>query len=299
MSVIRVNNITKDYGKNRGVFDLSFEVNKGEIFGMLGPNGAGKTTTIRQLMRFIKSDKGSAKILDMNCFERRENIQSKLGYLPSETSFMDEMKSIDFINFIADMKKIKNKNNIKNLIDMFELNENSKIKKMSKGNKQKVGIVCAFMNDPDVIILDEPTSGLDPLMQKRFIDLIISEKHKGKTILMSSHIFEEIEKTCDRTAILKKGKLISIENIDELKTKKNKVFEIVFKTENDAVKFNTEFSSKYNIKTEIINNQNNYIVKTVLYNDINILIKELSNYDILDIKSVNQTLEELFMHFDY
>ena len=170
---------------------------------------------------------------------------------------------------------------------------------MSKGNKQKVGIVCAFMNDPDVIILDEPTSGLDPLMQKRFIDLIISEKHKVKTILMSSHIFEEIEKTCDRTAILKKGKLISIENIDELKTKKNKVFEIVFKTENDAVKFNTEFSSKYNIKTEIINNQNNYIVKTVLYNDINILIKELSNYDILDIKSVNQTLEELFMHFDY
>ncbi|WPC38179.1 ABC transporter ATP-binding protein [Brachyspira hyodysenteriae] len=290
MSVIKVNNITKDYGAMRGVFDLSFEVNKGEIFGMLGPNGAGKTTTIRQLMGFIKSDKGNAEILNMNCFDKRENIQSKLGYLPGEIAFMDEMKGDDFINFIADMKSIKNKNRMKELIEIFELDANRKINKMSKGTKQKIGIVCTFMNEPEVIILDEPTSGLDPLMQKKFIDLILEEKKKGTTIFMSSHIFEEIEKTCDRTAILKDGKLIAIENMEELKSKKNKNFEVIFKTEKDA----ENFKNKISFKCEL----NNNIVKIVIANnEVNSFIKELSNYDILDINSSSQTLEELFLHF--
>ncbi|WP_416515126.1 ABC transporter ATP-binding protein [Brachyspira hyodysenteriae] len=290
MSVIKVNNITKDYGAMRGVFDLSFEVNKGEIFGMLGPNGAGKTTTIRQLMGFIKSDKGNAEILNMNCFDKRENIQSKLGYLPGEIAFMDEMKGDDFINFIADMKSIKNKNRMKELIEIFELDANRKINKMTKGTKQKIGIVCAFMNEPEVIILDEPTSGLDPLMQKKFIDLILEEKKKGTTIFMSSHIFEEIEKTCDRTAILKDGKLIAIENMEELKSKKNKNFEVIFKTEKDAENFKNQISFKCEL--------NNNIVKIVIANnEVNSFIKELSNYDILDINSSSQTLEELFLHF--
>lgn len=290
MSVIKVDNITKDYGSSRGVFDLSFEVNKGEIFGMLGPNGAGKTTTIRQLMGFIKSDKGNAKILDMNCFDKRENIQSKLGYLPGEIAFMDEMKGDDFINFIAEMKSIKNKNRIKEFIDIFELDANRKINKMSKGTKQKIGIVCAFMNEPEVVILDEPTSGLDPLMQKKFIDLILEEKKKGTTIFMSSHIFEEIEKTCDRTAILKNGRLIAIENMEELKSKKNKNFEVVFRTNKDA----ENFKNKISFKSEL----NNNIVKILIANnEVNSFIKELSNYDILDINSSSQTLEELFLHF--
>ena len=257
---------------------------------MLGPNGAGKTTTIRQLMGFIKSDKGNAKILNMNCFDKRENIQSKLGYLPGEIAFMDEMKGDDFINFIADMKSIKNKNRIKELIDIFELDANRKINKMSKGTKQKIGIVCAFMNDPEVAILDEPTSGLDPLMQKKFIDLILEEKKKGTTIFMSSHIFEEIEKTCDRTAILKDGKLIAIENMEELKSKKNKNFEVVFQNEKDA----QNFKNKISFKSEL----NNNIVKILIANnEVNSFIKELSNYDILDINSSSQTLEELFLHF--
>ncbi|MEI0557143.1 ABC transporter ATP-binding protein [Brachyspira intermedia] len=290
MSVIKVDNITKDYGSSRGVFDLSFEVNKGEIFGMLGPNGAGKTTTIRQLMGFIKSDKGNAKILNMNCFDKRENIQSKLGYLPGEIAFMDEMKGDDFINFIADMKSIKNKNRIKELIDIFELDANRKINKMSKGTKQKISIVCAFMNEPEVVILDEPTSGLDPLMQKKFIDLILEEKKKGTTIFMSSHIFEEIEKTCDRVGILKNGKLIAVENIDDLKSKKNKNFEVIFKTNKDA----ENFKNKISFKSELNDNTIKVIISN---NEVNSFIKELSNYDILDINSSSQTLEELFLHF--
>lgn len=291
MSVIKVENISKDYGSGRGVFDLSFEVNKGEIFGMLGPNGAGKTTTIRQLMGFIKSDKGSTKILDMDSFVNRENIQLKLGYLPGEIAFMDEMKGSDFIRFIAEMKSIKNKKRIKELIGLFELDANRKIKNMSKGTKQKIAIVCAFMNEPEVVILDEPTSGLDPLMQKKFIELILEEKKKGTTIFMSSHIFEEVEKTCDRTAILKDGKLIVIENMEELKNKRKKVFEIIFKTEKDA----DSFADKYN--ADVMKNQNTYMVKAAVSGEINNFIKDLSNYDVLDINSVTQTLEELFLHF--
>lgn len=290
MSVIKVDNISKDYGSKRGVFNLSFEVNRGEIFGMLGPNGAGKTTTIRQLMGFIKSDKGSAKILDMDCFVNRENIQLKLGYLPGEIAFMDEMKGSDFIKFIAEMKSIKNKNRIKELTDLFELDAGRKIKSMSKGTKQKIAIVCAFMNDPEVVILDEPTSGLDPLMQKKFIELILEEKKKGTTIFMSSHIFEEIEKTCDRTAILKEGKLIAIENMEELKSKKNKNFEVVFRTNEEAL----NFKNKIGFKSEI---DNNIVKVSIVSNEVNNFIKELSNYNILDINSSSQTLEELFLHF--
>ena len=291
MSVIKVDNISKDYGSKRGVFNLSFEVNRGEIFGMLGPNGAGKTTTIRQLMGFIKSDKGSAKILDMDCFVNRENIQLKLGYLPGEIAFMDEMKGSDFIRFIAEMKSIKSKKRINELTDLFEFDANRKIKNMSKGTKQKIAIVCAFMNEPEVVILDEPTSGLDPLMQKKFIELILEEKKKGTTIFMSSHIFEEVEKTCDRTAILKDGKLIVIENMEELKNKRKKVFEIIFKTEKDA----DSFADKYN--ADVMKNQNTYMVKAAVSGEINNFIKDLSNYDVLDINSVTQTLEELFLHF--
>ncbi|MEI0844342.1 ABC transporter ATP-binding protein [Brachyspira pilosicoli] len=290
MSVIKVDNISKDYGSKRGVFNLSFEVNRGEIFGMLGPNGAGKTTTIRQLMGFIKSDKGSAKILDMDCFVNRENIQLKLGYLPGEIAFMDEMKGSDFIRFIAEMKSIKSKKRINELTDLFELDANRKIKNMSKGTKQKIAIVCAFMNEPEVVILDEPTSGLDPLMQKKFIELILEEKKKGTTIFMSSHIFEEIEKTCDRTAILKEGKLIAIENMEELKSKKNKNFEVVFKTNEEAL----NFKNKIGFKSEI---DNNIVKVSIVSNEVNNFIKELSNYNILDINSSSQTLEELFLHF--
>ncbi|MEI0796589.1 ABC transporter ATP-binding protein, partial [Brachyspira pilosicoli] len=220
----------------------------------------------------------------------RENIQLKLGYLPGEIAFMDEMKGSDFIRFIAEMKSIKSKKRINDLTDLFELDANRKIKNMSKGTKQKIAIVCAFMNEPEVVILDEPTSGLDPLMQKKFIELILEEKKKGTTIFMSSHIFEEVEKTCDRTAILKDGKLIAIENMEELKSKKNKNFEVVFKTNEEAL----NFKNKISFKSEI----NNNIVKlSIINNEINNFIKELSNYDILDINSSSQTLEELFLHF--
>ena len=199
-NIIEIDHITKDYGNGRGVFDISFQVKKGEVLGFLGPNGAGKTTTIRQLMGFLRPDSGSVQILGMDCFHDAHKIAGSLGYLPGEIAFIDAMTGIKFIRFIANMKGMKDLGRAPELMERFELNPSAKIKKMSKGTKQKIGIICAFMQDPDILLLDEPTSGLDPLMQNEFIDLILEEKERGKTILLSSHIFEEVERTCDRAA---------------------------------------------------------------------------------------------------
>lgn len=240
MNVIEIKGITKSYGNQKGIFDITFSVKQGECLGFLGPNGAGKTTTIRHLMGFIRPDCGSVTIYGKDCFFYADSIQNNLGYLPGEIAFMEDMTGNEFIQFMIKMKKISSKNRAKELIELFELDVKGKIKKMSKGMKQKIGIVCAFMQDTETLLLDEPTSGLDPLMQNRFIDLILSEKKRGKTILMSSHIFEEIERTCDRCAIIKDGKLISVEPMEKFQGKQQKIYQFRFATEKEAQEFSCQ-----------------------------------------------------------
>ncbi|HUM56216.1 MAG TPA: ATP-binding cassette domain-containing protein, partial [Bacillota bacterium] len=198
MSVIEIKDLTRDYGNYKGVFDVSFSVNESEVFGFLGPNGAGKTTTIRHLMGFLKPQKGICTIAGMDCWQDSAGIQEKLGYIPGEMEFFSDMTGREFLSFLEKYRGIKANGRKNELLERFELDAKGKLKKMSKGMKQKVGIVAAFMHDPGVLILDEPTSGLDPLMQNRFINLILEEKKRGKTILMSSHMFEEVERTCHR-----------------------------------------------------------------------------------------------------
>lgn len=287
MKVIDICNLTKDYGNHRGNFDVTFHVDKGEIVGFLGPNGAGKTTTIRQLMGFIKPDKGNASINGMNCFDNADVIQKTLGYLPGEIAFIDEMTGDDFIRFVGKMRGMKSFSYANELVETFELNSGGKIKKMSKGMKQKIGIICAFMHDPDVLILDEPTSGLDPLMQNKFVDLVLQHKERGKTILMSSHIFEEVEKTCHRVAIIKDGEIVAVKSIEELQKSKRKVFEVSFESKDDALKF-----SQAVLNCSINNN-----LVSVSTKDINSFLKQLSDFKIKDLSIKTQTLEELFMHF--
>lgn len=178
MGIIKIENLTKDYGNGKGVFDLSFVVKEGEVFGFLGPNGAGKTTTIRNLMGFIKPDGGKCYINNLDCFNSASEIQKKVGYIPGEISFMSDMTGIEFIKFMADYRGLKDLSKAYQLIERFDLDPKGNIKKMSKGMKQKIGIVIAFMHDPEILILDESTSGLDPLMQSRFIDLIKEEKER-------------------------------------------------------------------------------------------------------------------------
>lgn len=289
MQAININNLTKDYGNNKGIFDLSLSVDKGEVYGFLGPNGAGKTTTIRNLLGFIKPQTGSCLINNVDCWKNSASIKKDLGYLPGEIAFMDNMTGMQMIEFVASMKGIKDLSKAKELIERFELNPIGKIKKMSKGMKQKIGIVCAFMNDPEVIILDEPSSGLDPLMQNVFINLILEEKNKGKTIFMSSHIFEEVERTCDRTAIIKDGRIISIEDMKSLKSKKLKSYIITF----SSVESLETFKNK---QFDIAGIDDNTVTVRVKDN-LPVLLKELSELDIKDLDIKTQTLEELFLHF--
>lgn len=289
MNVIEINNLTKDFGNNRGIFDLSFSLKQGEIVGFLGSNGAGKTTTIRHLMGFIKADNGSVRIVNMDCFKNAYSVQEKIGYLPGEIAFMDNMTGTEFIHFMAEMKNIKDLQYARELIAYFDIDTKIKIKKMSKGMKQKIGLIIAFMQDTPILILDEPTTGLDPLMQTKFVDLIKKEKAKGKTILMSSHIFEEIENTCERIVMIKDGRLVADENINIMRNKMNKHYEISFSNIEDAI----HFQDLYSVNSDRKNN----VVYLLTNQNINHLIHELSRFNIEDINARYQTLEEVFMKY--
>ena len=239
--IIEVEHLTRDYGGGRGVFDVSFQVAAGEVFGFLGPNGAGKTTTIRHLMGFLKAKEGGCRINGLDCFRDREKVQQMLGYLPGEISFFDDMSGIEFLDFVSGYRKDKGGSRRKELMDMFDLNPHGKIKKMSKGMKQKVGIVAAFMHDPQILILDEPTSGLDPLMQNRFIELVEAEREKGKTILMSSHMFEEVERTCHRIGIIRAGKLVAMDQVEALREQYMTPYTVTLESEEMAKAFAKDF----------------------------------------------------------
>lgn len=288
MNSIEIKHITKDYGNGRGVFDLSFQVKEGEVLGFLGPNGAGKTTTIRQLLGFMKPDSGTVSILGKDCFKEADQIQKELGYLPGEIAFMDSMRGTEFIHFIAKMKRIDNLERANQLMERFELDASGKIKKMSKGMKQKIGIVCAFMQDPQILILDEPTSGLDPLMQNRFVELILEEKKRGKTILMSSHIFEEVEKTCDRAAIIRKGKLVAVDSMEKLCRGRRKKMELSFAEDAMAQIFVQAFKG-----AQVEGRK----VTITVGENLDQVIKEAGKYKVTDLNVNTQSLEEFFMHF--
>lgn len=287
--MIEVNNLTKVYSSGKGVFDVSFKVNKGEVFGFLGPNGAGKTTTIRQLLGFTNATSGSCTINGLDTRKNAHLIQQNLGYLPGEIAFFDKMNGKEFLNFLADIRGLKSKDRQNELINYFELDVNHKIRKMSKGMKQKLGLIAAFIHDPDILILDEPTSGLDPIMQKKFINLIKKEKERGKTILMSSHIFDEVEKTCSRAAIIKEGKIVIIEDIDNLKATRQKSFIISLRSNDDL-----EIIKKSNLN---INYLDNNTVEIFVSGDINEMISILSKCSLTNLEETHQSLEQAFIHY--
>jgi ABC-2 type transport system ATP-binding protein len=289
MSACKIQGLTRDYGEGRGVFDLSFAINRGEVFGFLGPNGAGKTTTIRHLMGFLKPEKGYCTIGGKDCWKDRADIQKNLGYIPGEMVFFDDMTGTDFLAFMAKYRKVKSNGRTKELLDRFELDARSKLKKMSKGMKQKIGIVAAFMHDPEVLILDEPTSGLDPLMQSRFIELVLEEKTRGKTILMSSHMFEEVERTCNRVAIIKNGKLVALDAVETFKMAQVKKYIVTLENEDAAAAFAGERLPV----SEVSHNQ----VTVIVQNNIKELISVMNRYPVTNIITPNQSLEEIFMQY--
>ncbi|MDH5163734.1 ABC transporter ATP-binding protein [Heyndrickxia oleronia] len=286
---IQMNQLTKVFPNGKGIFDLSFEVKKGEVFGYLGPNGAGKSTTIRHLMGFMKPELGSAKINGMDCWKNSSEIQKTVGYLPGEIAFLDGINGFEFLELLAGMRGMKDRTYRDQLIKRLQFDVTTPIRKMSKGMKQKVGIVAAFMHDPQILILDEPTSGLDPLMQSLFVELVLEEKSKGKTILMSSHMFQEIDRTCDRVGIIKDGRLVAVEDVKNLQAKQRKLFEILVETMNDV-----ETIKQAGIEILSIDHLR---LKVAVQGDYNRFIQVLSQCHIQHLDIHTQSLEEIFMHY--
>lgn len=289
MNIIEIQHLTKDYGQGAGIFDVTLSIKKGEIYGYLGPNGAGKTTTMRHLMGFCKPQSGTAHIAGLDCWHEQKKIQQRVGYLPGEISFPEDMTGTAYLKLIGKMRKMKDFSYTRKLLDFFEINPDRSLKKMSKGMKQKVGIVSAFMHDPDILLLDEPTSGLDPLMQNRFIELVEEAKANGKTVILSSHIFDEVERTCDRVGMLRKGNLIQEITIDQLRHSQFKTYKIEFSDPSGIELIKEAFPD--------VQQKQNQILLSIYDQDINHLISVLSHCNVNFLKEEKHTLEEYFMKF--
>ena len=288
---IVLNELTKHYGKHRGINNLSFSVNQGEFFGFIGPNGAGKSTTIRTLMGLIRPTGGSASIFDLDCHSKASVIARDVGYLPSENSYYENMKVRELLQYTADLYGMDCKTKMKELADRLNLDLSRKIADLSLGNKKKVGIVSAIMTSPKLIIMDEPTSGLDPLIQQAFYDILKEENSRGTTIFFSSHVLSEVQKLCDRVAILKEGQLIGIQSIKELRESGYKKVSLSAKEAIPRDFFDLSGIANYAEtadKTSV----------SFMYNgNITAIIDKLHLLHLDDVLLEEPSLEEIFMHY--
>ena len=288
---IVLNELTKHYGKHRGINNLSFSVNQGEFFGFIGPNGAGKSTTIRTLMGLIRPTGGSASIFDLDCHSKASVIARDVGYLPSENSYYENMKVRELLQYTADLYGMDCKTKMKELADRLNLDLSRKIADLSLGNKKKVGIVSAIMTSPKLIIMDEPTSGLDPLIQQAFYDILKEENSRGATVFFSSHVLSEVQKLCDRVAILKEGQLIGIQAIKELRESGYKKVSLSAKEAIPRDFFDLSGIANYAEtadKTSV----------SFMYNgNITAIIDKLHLLHLDDVLLEEPSLEEIFMHY--
>lgn len=292
MSIIETRNLTKDYGSDRGIFDVSISVDKGICFGFLGPNGAGKTTTIRHLMGFSRPQIGTANILGMDCWKQATEIKEQIGYLPGEIALPENTTGLEFLSQMRQMRNLNSDTYCKELLERFEFDPKMNIDDMSLGEKRKLAVITAFMHDPDVLILDEPTSGLDPIMQQVFIDYILSEKKRGKTILLSSHIFHEVDATCDVIAIIKEGRIVAQFQAENLRNRKSKIYKVTFQNTEDYeqfVSFPYRFTSRNPEKRRA----------RVYLEDGNVqqLLTDLDGLKIEGFQEIPFTLEDYFMQY--
>ncbi len=285
--MINISNLTKYYNKNaRGIIDVSLEVEEGEVFGFIGPNGAGKSTTVRTLLNFIFPTSGSAEVMGLDIIKDTVEIRKNVGYIPSEVNYYNDMIVKDFLVYSTKYHTDEYEERINYLADKIELDLTRKIGDLSFGNKKKVAIVAAFAYEPKILILDEPTSGLDPLMQSKFFELLEEERKRGATIFFSSHVLSDVQRICDRVGIIKEGRLIKIESIDDiLKTQAKNV-----KVVSDNLKLK---KSKKIINLKQNGNRYNFVYK----GKVDDLIKLLSGAHIIDMSITEPTLEEIFMHY--
>ena len=285
--ILEVKNLTKYYGKMLGVENINLELNEGEVFGFIGPNGAGKSTTIRSILGLIKKTYGEV-FFDGKVFNKDDiELKNKIGYLPSEINLYEDFTVKEMLDFHKKFYKKDFEKRKRELIDRLKLDETRKIEELSLGNLKKIGIILAFMHEPKLIILDEPTSGLDPIIQQEFYKLVLEEKKKGTTIFYSTHVLSEISKICDRVGIIKSGRLLKIEPMNELIDKNLSYVTISSKECNNIIK-------------ELDINDAYYENNTVTFKNTinaNTLIKKLSKYNIDKLFIEQASIEDIFLHY--
>lgn len=293
MNAIETTKLTKYYGKSLGIVDVDLVVKEGEIFGFIGPNGAGKSTTIRTLLGLIHPTSGSATIFGKDITKYGPEIKEEIGYLPSEVFYYDDMRVIDLLKYSGSFYKKDPRTiskRIKELAAYLDLDLKKKIDDLSYGNKKKVGIIQGLLHEPKLIILDEPTGGLDPLMQQRFFDLLREENKKGATILFSSHILSEVQKLCDRVAIIKDGKIIRIETISSLVENAHKRFKLETVAKIDA----KQFVDLKGVSDLAINGN---LISFLYRGRINDITKLIAGLDLINMLVEEPDLEEIFLHY--
>jgi ABC-2 type transport system ATP-binding protein len=288
--IIQTTKLTKFYGKQRGIEEVELSVQQGEVFGYLGPNGAGKTTTIRTLLDFIRPTGGSAAIFGLDAREHSVAIHQRTGYLNGELALYENMTGEDLLKYLGNLRGGLDWKFVQQLAERFQCDLPRKVQGLSLGNKQKLGLLQAFMNKPELIILDEPTNGLDPLMQHEFYDLLTETKKEGRTIFLSSHILPEVEKVCDRVGIIREGRLVTVENIEEMKAHAVRKLEIVFAGPVPEEKF----VSVPGVHDIVV--QGNVLTCSVV-GSLDALVKAAAGYEVSNIISHEPTLEEIFMTY--
>lgn len=284
MNVIETNNLTKYYGTIKGVEDLTFSVKKGEIFGFLGPNGAGKTTTIRTLLGYLQPTRGSATIFGKNIEEEIVDIKREVAYIPGDFNIYEHQTGKEFLNYFAALRN-REMTLLDELLETFDVPLERKLKGYSKGMKQKIGVIQAFMDDPEMVIMDEPTSGLDPLLQQKFYNFLLKQKKLGKTMFLSSHILSEVDRVCDRVGIIKEGNLIALEDVEALKNKRGKIIRLKIKEKPETFKGPKDMKIKEGW------------IEFIALDNIDSWIKKFSKYKILDLVINDFSLEDIFMHY--
>ena len=290
-AVIQVNNLTKDYGQGRGIFDVDLRIPQGKVFGYVGTNGSGKTTTIRHMMGFIKPDKGNAKILGLDSWKQSTEIMKHVSYVPGEIAFPPLATGTEFLKLQADYLGIHDFTYMNHVIALLQLDTSANLKRMSKGMKQKTAIVAALMGNKEILILDEPTTGLDPLMRDAFLELIREEKAKGRTIFMSSHIFEEIEEVCDQVAMIKDGKIVDTVNLWDIRHWSTKTMDFTFTSREELDDFLGEWDadSVKNIDKKTMQCQIELPAE-----ELNRLFGVLKKYSITALREQHITLDQYF-----
>ena len=285
MEAIKTVNLTKYYGKSRGIIELNLSVERGECFGFIGPNGAGKSTTIRTLLGLISPTAGSVRIFGKDIVKEKEAILQDIGYLPSEAVFYPGMKVKDILKLSADMRKKDCTEEAKTLCERLRLDTSRKVDELSFGNRKKVAIVCALQSDPALLILDEPTGGLDPLMQREFFDIIRQRNQKGTTVFLSSHVLSEVQRNCTRAAVIREGEMIACDSVDALsKTSAKRI----------SVHGSVDWKGLDGIKDMKTADK---AVSFLYSGDMNRLIQRLSEGDIFDLNVSEPDLEEIFLHY--